>query len=109
MRADELPYLAVRIAVGFGTHSLRATGRVRPPQRRVAEGEERRWAKARRAVRALLSEQRPGRRTGPGAGGRRVLTAAEFQELSAVSLEAEWFANIDNPRTRRACRTGVTL
>ena len=40
-------------------------------------------------------------------GERRVLTAAEFQELSAVPPEAEWFANIDNPRTRRAYRTDI--
>ncbi|MCQ3028960.1 tyrosine-type recombinase/integrase, partial [Pseudomonas tremae] len=32
----------------------------------------------------------------------RRLTAAEFQHLSAVPAAAEWFANIDNPRTRRA-------
>jgi hypothetical protein len=37
-------------------------------------------------------------------GDRRILTAAEFQGLSAMPLEAEWFANIDNPRTRRAYR-----
>jgi site-specific recombinase XerD len=39
--------------------------------------------------------------------GRRALTAAEFQGLSAVPLEAEWFANIDNPRTRRAYRIDI--
>ena len=32
----------------------------------------------------------------------RLLTAAEFQGLSDVPPEAEWFANISNPRTRRA-------
>ncbi|MHC8347693.1 tyrosine-type recombinase/integrase [Pseudomonas sp. RT6P73] len=36
-----------------------------------------------------------------GAGERR-LTAAEFQQLARVPAAAEWFANIDNPRTRRA-------
>ncbi len=36
-----------------------------------------------------------------GAGDRR-LSAAEFQQLAAVPAAAEWFANIDNPRTRRA-------
>ena len=30
------------------------------------------------------------------------LTAAEFHQLGNVPPEAEWFANIDNPRTRRA-------
>jgi site-specific recombinase XerD len=39
--------------------------------------------------------------------GRRALTAAEFQGLSAVPAEAEWFANIDNPRTRRAYRIDI--
>lgn len=32
----------------------------------------------------------------------RRLTATEFQGLSEVPPELEWFANIDNPRTRRA-------
>ena len=36
-----------------------------------------------------------------GAGGRR-LTSAEFQQLASVPAAVEWFANIDNPRTRRA-------
>lgn len=30
------------------------------------------------------------------------LTAAEFQNLAEVPAAVEWFANIDNPRTRRA-------
>jgi hypothetical protein len=30
------------------------------------------------------------------------LTAAEFQHLAAVPAAVEWFANLDNPRTRRA-------
>ena len=32
----------------------------------------------------------------------RRLTAAEFQQLASVPAAIEWFANIDNPRTRRA-------
>ena len=32
----------------------------------------------------------------------RNLTKAEFQGLSEVPAELEWFANIDNPNTRRA-------
>lgn len=32
----------------------------------------------------------------------RPLTAAEFQGLAEVPAATEWFANIDNPRTRRA-------
>jgi hypothetical protein len=39
--------------------------------------------------------------------GRRTLTALEFQGLAAVPHEAEWFANIDNPRTRRAYRIDI--
>ncbi|MGF6641728.1 tyrosine-type recombinase/integrase [Paraburkholderia sp. MM6662-R1] len=34
----------------------------------------------------------------------RRLTAAQFQQLAAVPAEAEWFANLNNPRTRRAYR-----
>src|SRR5262245_14765224 len=32
----------------------------------------------------------------------RALTAAEFRHLADVPPEVEWFANIQNPRTRRA-------
>ena len=32
----------------------------------------------------------------------RHLTAAKFHQLSAVPAEPEWFASLDNPRTRRA-------
>lgn len=34
----------------------------------------------------------------------RLLTAAEFQQLAEVPAEVEWFANIENPRTRRTYR-----
>lgn len=34
--------------------------------------------------------------------GTRRLTAAEFQGLTDMPVAAEWFANLDNPRTRRA-------
>lgn len=34
--------------------------------------------------------------------GERRLTSAEFQQLASVPAAVEWFANIDNPRTRRA-------
>jgi hypothetical protein len=47
-----------------------------------------------------------GRGLAQGAG-RRALTALEFQGLAAVPHEAEWFANIDNPRTRRAYRIDI--
>jgi hypothetical protein len=39
--------------------------------------------------------------------GERLLTAARFQQLAEVPPEVEWFANIDNPRTRRAYRTDL--
>jgi site-specific recombinase XerD len=35
----------------------------------------------------------------------RTLTAAEFHQLAAVPAEDEWFANLDNPRPRRAYQT----
>jgi integrase/recombinase XerD len=34
--------------------------------------------------------------------GSRKLSAAEFQGLAQIPAEAEWFANLDNARTRRA-------
>lgn len=37
----------------------------------------------------------------------RPLTAAEFQGLAEVPAASEWFANIDNPRTRRAYQTDL--
>ena len=37
----------------------------------------------------------------------RLLTAAEFQGLSEMPPEAEWFANIQNPRTRRAYKADL--
>jgi site-specific recombinase XerD len=36
------------------------------------------------------------------------LTAAEFQGLSRVPSANEWFANLDNPRTRRAYQGDIT-
>lgn len=42
------------------------------------------------------------RRTEVAADVDRPLTAAEFQGLAEVPAATEWFANIDNPRTRRA-------
>jgi hypothetical protein len=34
----------------------------------------------------------------------RTLTAPEFHTLAKMPAEAEWFANLDNPNTRRAYR-----
>lgn len=39
--------------------------------------------------------------------GERLLTAAEFQRLSEVPPEVEWFANISNPNTRRAYENAI--
>ncbi len=43
-----------------------------------------------------------------GAGERR-LTAAQFQTLTEVPAAVEWFANIDNPRTRRAYQHALVV
>jgi integrase/recombinase XerD len=37
----------------------------------------------------------------------RLLTAAEFHQLADVPPEVEWFANLTNPSTRRACENAV--
>ena len=39
----------------------------------------------------------------------RRVTAAEFQDLVAVPAAAEWFANLDNPRTKATWLTSVVL
>src|SRR5471032_1213766 len=39
--------------------------------------------------------------------GERRLSAVEFQRLASVPAAAEWFANIDNPRTRRAYQNNL--
>ena len=41
------------------------------------------------------------------AGSRGLLSREEFQKLTSVPPEVEWFANIDNERTRRAYRIDV--
>ena len=38
----------------------------------------------------------------PTPASSRTLTAPEFHQLAQVPTPAEWFANIDNPNTRRA-------
>jgi site-specific recombinase XerD len=40
--------------------------------------------------------------------GHRALTAAQFHQLADVPAETEWFANIDNPQTRRAYQGDLT-
>lgn len=48
--------------------------------------------------------KRPGQRV---AGGERLLTRMEFQGLAAIPPAIEWFANIENPATRRAYRADI--
>jgi site-specific recombinase XerD len=44
-----------------------------------------------------------------GEGGAPTLLAdTRFHQLAAVPVELEWFANIDNPRTRRAYRSDLS-
>ncbi len=38
---------------------------------------------------------------------KTALTASEYQKLADVPPELEWFANIDNPKTRRAYRIDI--
>ena len=48
------------------------------------------------------------RTDGPGRqSARRLISAAEFQQLADVPAAAEWLANVDNPNTRRAYRNDV--
>lgn len=47
----------------------------------------------------------PARHTSPVPS--RMLTAPEFQQLAKVPAATEWFANIDNPNTRRAYRNDL--
>ena len=42
-----------------------------------------------------------------GDSGRRLISAAEFQQLADVPAAAEWLANVDNPNTRRAYGSDV--
>ena len=42
-----------------------------------------------------------------GDTGRRLISAAEFQQLADVPAAAEWLANVDNPNTRRAYGSDV--
>lgn len=49
----------------------------------------------------------PNRLTPISRADSRQLTVAEFRQLANVPPEAEWFANLDNPRTRRAYQTDL--
>jgi integrase/recombinase XerD len=57
------------------------------------------------ATRAKAAALVPARRTSPAAS--QTLTAPEFHQLAQVPPAAEWFANIDNPNTRRAYRNDL--
>lgn len=43
----------------------------------------------------------------PQPGERRLLTAPEFQRLTEVPPEAQWFANLDSAQTRRAYKSDL--
>jgi hypothetical protein len=43
----------------------------------------------------------------PSTPAERLLTAAEFRRLADVPPEAEWFANITNPNSKRAYKKAV--
>ncbi len=45
--------------------------------------------------------------TAPDPAAGSLLTRPEFQGLAELPAEAEWFANIENPQTRRAYRTDL--
>jgi site-specific recombinase XerD len=47
-------------------------------------------------------DKKEGKKLVPVTTSGGMLTRAEFQNLAAVPAEVEWFANIDNKRTRRA-------
>ncbi len=50
----------------------------------------------------------PAQHSGPTpAASSRALTAPEFHQLAQVPPATEWFANIDNPNTRRAYRNDL--
>ena len=57
------------------------------------------------ATRAKAAALVPARRTSPAPS--QTLTAPEFHELAQVPPATEWFANIDNPNTRRAYRNDL--
>ena len=54
------------------------------------------------ADRKPVKKENDGARRTALARVERPLTAREFQGLADVPPEVEWFANIDNPRTRAA-------
>lgn len=57
------------------------------------------------ATREMAAELIPAQRTTPAPS--RTLTAPEFHQLSHVPRATEWFANIENPNTRRAYRNDL--
>jgi len=59
------------------------------------------------AIEVIKSEIPEGAVTVANGTENRLLTRAEFQRLSEVPPEAEWFANIQNKHTRRAYRNDV--
>jgi len=49
----------------------------------------------------------PAKTTVPIPGASRLLTAADFQQLTDVPPEVEWFRNLDNPHTGRAYQNAI--
>jgi site-specific recombinase XerC len=54
-----------------------------------------------------MPAHRPAAEIVPVSPTNRLLTAAEFHRLAHVPPEVEWFANIDNPNTKRAYEHAV--
>src|ERR687883_587235 len=48
------------------------------------------------------SHQKQPKTLAPRTADRGLLSRADFQQLATVPAEVEWFANLDNKRTRRA-------
>ncbi len=55
----------------------------------------------------MTSLQPVSKNVGLEPAGGRLLTNADFHRMAAVPPETEWFANIDNPRTRRAYQIDI--
>ena len=85
--------------ITWSTSPTRSNGRSATP------GAWRSTAKAMNATRAKAAVLVPARRTSPAP--TQTLTAPEFHQLAQVPRAAEWFANIDNPNTRRAYRNDL--
>ena len=57
---------------------------------------------------SAISLQEPAGQDLLGNSAGRILSAPEFQHLADVPAETQWFANIDNPQTRRAYQNDLS-